>query len=49
LKQWKFKLRDIGKQEYAQFVFESLLKCLQYSAAGIESGNDSATENLELP
>ena len=44
LKQWKFKLRDIGKQEYAQFVFESLLKCLQYSAAG----NDSANENLEL-
>ncbi len=31
LKQWKFKLREIGTQDYAQFVFESLLKCLQYS------------------
>jgi hypothetical protein len=49
LKQWKFKLRDIGKQEYAQFVFESLLKCLQYSSTGIEGGNDSAAGNLELP
>lgn len=49
LKQWKFKLRDIGKQEYAQFVFESLLKCLQYPVAGIEGSNDSAAVNLELP
>ena len=30
LKQWKFKLRDIGTQAYAQFVFETLLKCLEY-------------------
>lgn len=30
LKQWKFKLREIGTQDYAQFVFESLLRCLQY-------------------
>ncbi len=37
LKQWKFKLREIGKQEYAQFVFESLLKSLQYPAENTES------------
>ena len=49
LKEWKFKLRDIDKQEYAQFVFESLLKCLHYPAAGIEGSNDSAGGNLELP
>ena len=49
LKAWKFKLRSIGKQEYAQFVFESLLKCLQYPTSGIEGGNDSAAGNLELP
>jgi AcrR family transcriptional regulator len=47
LKQWKFKLRDIGKQEYAQFVFESLLKCLQYPAAGIEDSNKNTTPNFE--
>lgn len=39
LKPWKFKLRDIGKQEYAQFVFESLLKCLQYKQTVSEEGN----------
>ena len=49
LKEWKFKLRDIDKQEYAQFVFESLLKCLHYPANGIEGSNDSAGGNLELP
>jgi len=49
LKAWKFKLRSIGKQEYAQFVFESLLKCLQYPAPGIERNNSSASENSELP
>ena len=47
LKQWKFKLREIGKQEYAQFVFESLLKCLQYSAEGIEEGNETAAPSSE--
>jgi len=36
LKQWKFKLRKIETQDYAQFVFESLLKCLGYPA---ESGS----------
>ena len=45
LKRWKFKLRDIGKEEYAQFVFESLLKCLQYPATGIEGSNKSTTPN----
>jgi AcrR family transcriptional regulator len=34
LKQWKFKLREIGTQEYAQYVFECLLRCLQYPADG---------------
>lgn len=28
LKHWKFKLREISTQEYAQFVFENLLLCL---------------------
>ena len=49
LKQWKFKLRDIGKQEYAQFVFESLLKCLQYTAADIEGINNSVATKSESP
>jgi len=40
-------LREIGKQEYAQFVFESLLKCLQYSADGIEEGNETAAPSSE--
>jgi hypothetical protein len=47
LKKWKFKLRDIGKQEYAQFVFESLLKCLQYTAADIEGINNSVAAKSE--
>lgn len=34
LKQWKFKLRKVETQDYAQFVFENLLKCLGYSAEG---------------
>jgi AcrR family transcriptional regulator len=49
LKQWKFKLRDIGKQEYARFVFETLLKCLQYPAADIECSNESTAGNSDLP
>jgi hypothetical protein len=49
LKQWKFKLRDIGKQEYARFVFETLLKCLQYPAADIERSNESSAGNSDLP
>ena len=28
LKQWKFKLRETQTEEYAQYVFSSLLKCL---------------------
>jgi AcrR family transcriptional regulator len=48
LKRWKFRLRDIGKQEYAQFVFESLLKCLQYPADGIEGSNKSAASSSEV-
>ena len=28
LKQWKFKLREVETEEYARFVFSSLLKCL---------------------
>jgi len=49
LKQWKFKLRDIGKQEYAEFVFESLLKCLEYPGVGIEGSNNTAAANPEFP
>ena len=49
LKQWKFKLRDISKQEYARFVFETLLKCLQYPAADIECSNESTAGNSDLP
>lgn len=30
LKRWKFKLRKIDAQEYAQFIFENLLLCLAY-------------------
>ncbi|CAN0531927.1 unnamed protein product [Scytosiphon promiscuus] len=30
LKRWKFKLREIGTEEYAQHVFDSLLKGLIY-------------------
>lgn len=29
LKHWKFKLRNVGMEEYAQYVFENLLMCLQ--------------------
>lgn len=47
LKRWKFKLRDIAKEEYAQFVFESLLKCLQYPVTGIEGGVDVAEPGTE--
>lgn len=32
LKRWKFKLREIDTEEYAQFVLESLLKSLDYRA-----------------
>jgi len=32
LKQWKFKLRKVKTQEYAQYVFDNLLLCLQYKA-----------------
>ena len=28
LKHWKFKLRDVKTDEYARFVFDSLLTCL---------------------
>ena len=28
LKQWKFKLREVETEEYAKYVFSSLLKCL---------------------
>jgi AcrR family transcriptional regulator len=49
LKQGKFKLRDIGTQEYARFVFETLLKCLQYPAADIECSNESTAGNSDLP
>lgn len=52
LKRWKFKLRKIGTQEYAQFIVENLLKCLAYkgeiecsgiAAAGIEEPIESET------
>lgn len=39
LKHWKFKLRNIGTQEYAQFVYDNLLLCLSFRegvAAGAE-------------
>jgi len=49
LKRWKFKLRDIGKQEYAQFVFESLLKCLEYPIAGVEGSNSVASSSELKP
>ncbi len=49
LKRWKFKLRDIGKQEYAQFVFESLLKCLEYPATSIEASNGAASSSKLEP
>lgn len=42
LKQWKFKFRDISTEDYAQFVFESLLKCLQY---GETSTGNTAIES----
>lgn len=35
LKRWKFKLREVSTQDYARFVFESLLKCLQYPTADV--------------
>ena len=31
LKQWKFKLRGVSNDDYAQFVFDSLLRCLDCS------------------
>ena len=31
LKQWKFKLRNVQTEEYARYVFSSLLKCLSVS------------------
>lgn len=49
LKRWKFKLRDIGRQEYAQFVFESLLKCLDYPANGVEVGNSVESSSKAAP
>lgn len=33
LKQWKFKLRGVSNDEYAQFIVDSLLRCLDYRAA----------------
>ena len=37
LKRWKFKLREVNTEEYAQFVFDSLLKSLEYDATQDES------------
>ena len=50
LKQWKFKLRDIGTQAYAQFVFENLLKCLEYQGelnkiGAAEDASNAAAEH----
>ncbi len=45
LKRWKFKLRDIGKQEYAQFVFESLLKCLECPISDGGTGSTGAASS----
>lgn len=33
LKHWKFKLRNVGMEEYAQYVFDNLLICLSADAA----------------
>ena len=33
LKQWKFKLREVSTEEYAQFVLDSLLTCLEAQQA----------------
>jgi len=42
LKQWKFKLRKVATEEYAQFVFENLLVCL-----GVQSVVDNSTTPLQ--
>ncbi len=33
LKQWKFRMRGIKTQEYAQFIFDNLLTCLKHEAS----------------
>jgi len=30
LKQWKFKLRGVNTEEYAAYVFDTLMTCLGY-------------------
>ena len=42
LKHWKFKLRKVTTEEYAQFVFDSLLTCL-----GAQSIVDGSTTRLQ--
>ena len=37
LKHWKFKLREVKTEEYAQFVFDSLMACLGAQQAIAES------------
>ena len=48
LKRWKFRLREVGKQEYAKFVFVTLLKCLQYPADGLERLIETAAPGFEV-
>jgi len=43
LKRWKFKLRKIDTQEYAQFIFDNLLMCLAYKN---DPGVEGKTENI---
>lgn len=50
LKRWKFKLRNVDTQEYAQFVFENLLMCLAYKTDAelkgkVEIGIEEHLEN----
>jgi hypothetical protein len=33
LKQWKFKLRGVSNDDYAQFIFDNLMRCLHCASA----------------
>jgi len=44
LKHWKFKLRNVGMEEYAQYVLDNLLICLGMSTAQ----NDSPLQKLAV-
>ena len=42
LKQWKFKVRRVSLDEYARYVFNSLVTCLHYDRGGLEAVEISA-------